>query len=74
MLIAQNIEPKAGAHQAQKLISVAWWQRVSTLIQLWINRHQQRKALQQLDERTLKDIGVSRVDALRESYKPFWKP
>ncbi len=27
-----------------------------------------------LDDRLLKDIGVSRLDAWQEFYKPFWRP
>ncbi|MCW5772892.1 MAG: DUF1127 domain-containing protein [Rhodospirillaceae bacterium] len=37
-------------------------------------RAEQRKVLGELDERMLKDIGVSRSDAYRESVKPFWQP
>ena len=30
--------------------------------------------LLQLDERMLKDIGVTRVDVAQEASKPFWRP
>jgi len=33
----------------------------------------QRRALSRLTDDQLKDIGLSRVDALREASKPFWK-
>jgi len=36
-------------------------------------RQRQRKALLELDERMLKDIGISREQAIREAKKPFWK-
>ena len=32
----------------------------------------QRKQLLALDERTLKDIGINRTDALREANRDFW--
>lgn len=35
--------------------------------------HRQRRALLSLDDAMLKDIGISRVDALREGRKPFWR-
>lgn len=36
-------------------------------------RHCSRQRLLMLDERLLKDIGLSRADAQREGNKPFWK-
>ena len=33
----------------------------------------QRHALRLLTDAELKDIGISRVDALREASKPFWR-
>jgi uncharacterized protein YjiS (DUF1127 family) len=40
----------------------------------WQERAEQRAHLARLDERMLKDIGVSAVDAWNESRKPFWEP
>ena len=39
----------------------------------WRERARQRRALATLDERTLRDIGITRYDAIRESGKPFWR-
>ena len=36
-------------------------------------RRRQRRALAQLDERLLRDIGLSRMQAAAERAKPFWK-
>ena len=44
-----------------------------TLLQSWCVRAQERRMLLQLDERMLKDIGITRVDAAREAMKPFWR-
>jgi uncharacterized protein YjiS (DUF1127 family) len=41
---------------------LAWWQR-----------YRQRQLLLQLDQRSLKDIGISRVDAELEASKRFWQ-
>ncbi len=38
-----------------------------------LERTQQRRALQRLDDRLLKDIGLSRADVAGESGKPFWR-
>jgi uncharacterized protein YjiS (DUF1127 family) len=46
--------------------------RVSLIAQ-WIERVRQRQALAGLDERMLRDIGVTRVEAVRECEKPFWR-
>ncbi|MCP5159182.1 MAG: DUF1127 domain-containing protein [Gammaproteobacteria bacterium] len=35
--------------------------------------YHQRRALLALDEAMLKDIGISRTDALQEGSKPFWR-
>jgi uncharacterized protein YjiS (DUF1127 family) len=33
---------------------------------------QQRRRLLSLDDRTLKDIGITRADATQEGVRPFW--
>ena len=35
--------------------------------------YRQRRALLRLDDALLKDLGISRVDALQEGGKPFWR-
>jgi uncharacterized protein YjiS (DUF1127 family) len=39
----------------------------------WISIYRSRQALAQLDDRLLRDIGVTRYDAAREAAKPFWR-
>ncbi|MET0094443.1 MAG: DUF1127 domain-containing protein [Sedimenticola sp.] len=39
---------------------------------LW-QRQRQRRQLMTLEDHLLKDIGISRADAVREGQKPFWK-
>ncbi len=38
-----------------------------------LQRSRGRGSLAELDDRLLRDIGVSRAEALRESGKPFWR-
>ena len=38
----------------------------------WQEVARQRRALLALDERVLKDIGITRADAEREASRPFW--
>ena len=44
-----------------------------TLAYGWRDRRQQRRALLRLDDRMLRDIGLSRADVEREVTKPFWR-
>lgn len=44
------------------------------IIVVWQDRAEQRHALLELNDRMLKDIGVSNVDAYKEARKPFWLP
>lgn len=39
----------------------------------WIDRGRQRRLLAELDDRMLADIGITREEALREAYRPFWR-
>jgi uncharacterized protein YjiS (DUF1127 family) len=45
---------------------------VETLL-AWQERVRQRRHLSGLDDRLLKDIGLSRADVQREVEKPFWE-
>ena len=46
---------------------------VRHLVQDWKERSCQRRELAQLSTYLLKDIGLSREDAINEANKPFWK-
>ncbi|MGG5819051.1 DUF1127 domain-containing protein [Falsiroseomonas sp. HW251] len=45
----------------------------SRILAVWIERVTQRRRLARLSDASLKDIGISRCDALREASKPFWR-
>lgn len=38
----------------------------------WSDAARQRRALRSMSDEMLKDIGVSRTDAMREGGRPFW--
>lgn len=46
---------------------------MSQTVRHWWARHTQRNHLATLDEHLLRDIGMTRLDALRESRKAFWE-
>ena len=41
-------------------------------IKLWVSVSRERRMLQNLDDHMLRDIGVSRADAVREGERAFW--
>jgi uncharacterized protein YjiS (DUF1127 family) len=49
------------------------WRRALALLRTWRQRFRDREALAQLDDRSLRDIGLTRCDALGEADKPFWR-
>ena len=79
--MAHTIEPKLGGVSgaatktlgALKIVRVTCFKALE-IIMIWQERAEQRCALKELDSRQLKDIGVTRADAVREAYKPFWLP
>ena len=38
----------------------------------WYARSRERRTLAELDERMLRDIGISAAEAHAEAHKPFW--
>jgi uncharacterized protein YjiS (DUF1127 family) len=46
---------------------------LAMLVLAWQERVRERRALNALDDRLLRDIGISRADADRELRKPFWQ-
>jgi len=47
---------------------------VAQHIRAWYDRARQRRALEAVDDWILRDIGISRTDAMQEHDKPFWRP
>ena len=45
----------------------------TALLRKWQERARGRRDLAALSDRSLRDIGLSRSDALREIRKPFWR-
>lgn len=52
---------------------IALLQRALAALKLLRQRQSTRRQLRELDLRALRDIGVTREQALREAYKPFWR-
>jgi uncharacterized protein YjiS (DUF1127 family) len=43
------------------------------LLIFWIQRRRQRILLAELSDQHLRDIGITRYEALKEAKKPFWR-
>lgn len=68
----QAADPREPLHQSgsgtsQGIRLPGWWG--------WLDRRYQRTALREIadDPHLLKDLGLSREEALREAAKPFWR-
>jgi len=46
---------------------------VLQILNLWSKRKVERDQLKNLDERLLKDMGITRYDVDQEASKPFWR-
>jgi uncharacterized protein YjiS (DUF1127 family) len=59
--------------RSPKEAAVALVHRAVRTVELWRRRAAMRGDLACLDDRMLKDIGMSREQALAEARKPFWR-
>jgi uncharacterized protein YjiS (DUF1127 family) len=50
-----------------------WQSRLSEIVARWLQRSRSRRALADLDDYLLRDIGLTASEAGRESEKPFWR-
>jgi uncharacterized protein YjiS (DUF1127 family) len=50
------------------------WRQVMETLALWRERVRYRQALHDLDDRLLRDIGLTRAEVEEEWDKPFWRP
>lgn len=77
-LTRENLSASLESICTESIDSGSHWIRVQfdrllRLLQKYHATAKQRRALSQLSDAQLKDIGITRVDALQEAGKPFWK-
>ncbi|GMQ47479.1 DUF1127 domain-containing protein [Vibrio sp. 10N] len=46
---------------------------ILTVVSVWYRNYKTRKALAEMSDRLLDDIGISPYEAGQESRRPFWK-
>ena len=67
---AYNPLALTGCHEAA---SESFGSRVAGTFFAWFERARQRSSLAGLDDRMLKDVGLTRADRSREADKSFWQ-
>ncbi len=70
--MAIDIPARAQAHG----YAIRWQAKLNSLVaRLWLCRdiRRERAQLRALNDRELRDIGITRYDALHEAMKPFWR-
>jgi uncharacterized protein YjiS (DUF1127 family) len=60
----------AAGQPAERLRSALSW--VILTLMRWQELARQRRALAAMNDHMLKDLGLTRADALREAGRPFW--
>ena len=63
----------AAPHSTRALRFGALLNQALAMPRLWARRRHDRCALLQLDGHMLRDIGITRVEAVGEAEKPFWR-
>ena len=43
------------------------------LVKMWWRRMEDRRTLATMNDQSLRDIGITRCDAMNEASKPFWR-
>jgi uncharacterized protein YjiS (DUF1127 family) len=69
--VGNGLQAKGG-HKSSGIIG-ALAAGIEAWIMFWSERARQRRTLAALDDRMLKDIGLTRADVAVESDKPFWR-
>lgn len=64
--VGQQFESLAGLSNAGRL------RAFGAVVRTWFDCSRQRRALSELDDRLLRDIGLTRAQAQREAARPFW--
>lgn len=60
--------PSTGTPSLRQLLVGVW-----ETLEVWQQRGRERTALLSIDDRGLRDVGLTRSDVLRECRKPFWR-
>ncbi len=65
--------PRRGGASTAVARARALWRHWHGRLLLWQRRAATRRTMLLMSDHILKDVGLSRLDALREAEKPFWR-
>jgi uncharacterized protein YjiS (DUF1127 family) len=71
--LRENPMADISLHFSSKAPLAGTFTAFSQIFQTWRQRSHDRKALAQIDHRTLRDLGLSEGAARFEANKPFWQ-
>jgi uncharacterized protein YjiS (DUF1127 family) len=66
-----GLRPREPGPRLMSLLKILHWCR--TAYRLGVGRYRQRRQLMEMDDRQLKDIGITPEEAAQEARKPIWK-
>jgi len=75
--VVRRALPALGTGDLARVALSAGWLlllRIPGMLRRWVQRSRQRAELAQLDDHLLRDIGLTRLQARRESATWFWRP
>ena len=69
--VYESYQPSKEIRNSYRLPTINW-DKFARILTQWQQNHRTRKALAELSDEQLKDIGLSREQAHAEASKPFW--
>jgi uncharacterized protein YjiS (DUF1127 family) len=73
MAFPGTVQTLAPGHQGVPQGATGRLRRGLETVRMWRERARGRRQLLTLDEHVLRDIGITRLQAETEAYKPFWR-
>ncbi|MFZ0205953.1 MAG: DUF1127 domain-containing protein [Roseiarcus sp.] len=73
LLHSRTVWPSSSISKPCRILG-EWLESLREVLATWASRSRERNLLAQMSEADLKDIGVSRYDAMMEIQKPLWRP
>jgi len=70
----QPLTDRTAVFATTAAVRPSWRQRLALTLRLWRDRTAARRALADMDARSLRDAGIAPAAAAYEAGKSFWRP